>query len=179
MAKLKIGEFELIDHGIDGSQYFPGCGTTFTRFNHVATGCGDNPSEALDDLIEMVSQYATPNGKPRIVERDGQSYVNQDAWDSFDAEDLYERIIAEEGDNPNLVTNEDGTKGFPEKPSANEKFMEANDLDEPDREDFDSDEEYEEACERIESQREEMCDVMDNYYYMSLRWNEAKEENEE
>ena len=51
-----ITDFELVDHGIEHSQYFQGCGTAFTSFEHCATGIGDNPAEALDDLLEMVAQ---------------------------------------------------------------------------------------------------------------------------
>jgi hypothetical protein len=52
----RIAEFELIDHGIENSQYFQGCGTAFTSFEHCATGIGNNPAEALDDLLDMVAQ---------------------------------------------------------------------------------------------------------------------------
>ena len=49
-------DYELIDHGIDHAQYFQGCGTAFTEFDHVVTGCGSNFAEALDECLEMIAQ---------------------------------------------------------------------------------------------------------------------------
>ncbi|KKK96518.1 hypothetical protein LCGC14_2661980, partial [marine sediment metagenome] len=51
-----IGEFELIDHGIDHCQYFPGCGIAYTNFKNVVTGTGDNPAEAIDECLDQASQ---------------------------------------------------------------------------------------------------------------------------
>jgi len=50
-----IVEYELIDHGIDGSQYFQGCGTAFTDYEHCVTGCGSNAAEALGDALEQMA----------------------------------------------------------------------------------------------------------------------------
>ena len=69
----RIGEFELIDHGIEHSQYFQGCGVAFTRFANVATGIGDDPAEAIDDCLEQV------------------------ATDGWDTEGMEARIMAQEG----------------------------------------------------------------------------------
>ena len=55
MAK-RIVEFELVDHGIEHEQYFQGCGVSFTQFEDVATGIGDNPAEAIDDALECLAQ---------------------------------------------------------------------------------------------------------------------------
>ncbi len=49
-------KYELIDHGIDHAQYFQGCATAYTNFDHVVTGCGSNFSEALDDALEIIAQ---------------------------------------------------------------------------------------------------------------------------
>ena len=43
----KITEFEIVSHGIDGEQYFPGCGVACTSFDDVATGIGDTEQEAF------------------------------------------------------------------------------------------------------------------------------------
>lgn len=56
MDEHNVTEFEVIDHGEDSSQYFPGCGTALTSFDHVATGVGDTGAEALEDAFEMMSQ---------------------------------------------------------------------------------------------------------------------------
>jgi len=55
MAK-RITDYEIIDHGIHHSQYFPGCGVLFTRFSHVVTGVGDNAFEAALDAIEQIHE---------------------------------------------------------------------------------------------------------------------------
>ena len=50
-----IVEFEVIDHGIENSQYFQGCGLSHTDFEDIATGCGNNPAEAIDDALEQLA----------------------------------------------------------------------------------------------------------------------------
>lgn len=69
----RIGQFELIDHGIENSQYFQGCGTAYTKFTDVATGIGDNPAEAIEDALDQLAQA------------------------DWDVEDLAPRILAAEG----------------------------------------------------------------------------------
>ena len=54
--KHTIGDYELIDHGIDHCQYFQGCGTSLTKFDNVTTGCGDNFAEALDFALDSIAQ---------------------------------------------------------------------------------------------------------------------------
>jgi len=68
-----IGEFELIDHGIEHSQYFQGCGCSFTPYENVVTGIGNNPAEAIDDCLEQI------------------------ACDGWEVEGMEARIIKEEG----------------------------------------------------------------------------------
>ena len=69
----KIGEFELIDHGIEHPQYFQGCGTGFTGFENVVTGIGDNPAEAIDDCLEQIAQlgFETEGMEARIIGQEG------------------------------------------------------------------------------------------------------------
>ncbi len=45
--------YQIVDHGEDGSQYFPGCGVAFTDYDNVATGCGSSEREAAEDAIEQ------------------------------------------------------------------------------------------------------------------------------
>ena len=47
--------WEIIDHGIDHSQYFQGCGVSYTEFDHVATGCGETPLEAIDGALDAIA----------------------------------------------------------------------------------------------------------------------------
>lgn len=55
MQATKIKEFEVIDHGIDHAQYFQGCGIAYTKFDRVATGCGENATEAFEDALEQIA----------------------------------------------------------------------------------------------------------------------------
>ena len=48
-------DYEIINHGIDYPDYFPGCGTTFTGYTDVGTGIGNTPHEALDDALEQLA----------------------------------------------------------------------------------------------------------------------------
>ena len=123
---MKVTDFELIDHGIHGSQYFQGCGTSFTSYEHVSTGCGDNPHEAVEDAIEQIA-----------------------CSHSVDVEDLYDRLIEAEGNNPFLKQGEDGKMKFPETPSAYEHFKENTDL----------------------TDEDEMNEMCETYRYISIRYN--------
>ena len=69
----RIGEFELIDHGIEHSQYFQGCGVAFTWFANVVTGIGDNPAEAIDDCLEerAMNGFDVEGMEARILEQEG------------------------------------------------------------------------------------------------------------
>lgn len=51
-----IGEFELVDHGIEHEQSFQGCGVAFTDYEDIATGIGNDPAEAVDDALESLTQ---------------------------------------------------------------------------------------------------------------------------
>ncbi len=70
-----IGAFELIDHGIEYSQYFQGCGVAFTDFKNVVTGIGDNPAEAIDDCLEQIAwgdgDWDTEGMEARIIAQEG------------------------------------------------------------------------------------------------------------
>lgn len=50
--KKPIADFEIVDHGIEHEQYWQGCGVAFTKFDHVSTGAGWNPAEAIEDALE-------------------------------------------------------------------------------------------------------------------------------
>jgi len=46
---------EVEDHGVDGAQYFRGCGTSGTDYEDCATGTGNTPREALEDALEALA----------------------------------------------------------------------------------------------------------------------------
>lgn len=47
--------YQIINHGIENSDYFQGCGTYGTEYNQAYTGIGDSPREALADAIEQAA----------------------------------------------------------------------------------------------------------------------------
>jgi hypothetical protein len=49
-------KYEWVLHGIDGEQYFPGCGVSWTEFDHCVTGIGDTEREAGDDALDQAAQ---------------------------------------------------------------------------------------------------------------------------
>jgi hypothetical protein len=51
---MKITEYEIINHGWDHCQYFPGCGVCFTKFEHVVTGGGADAVDAYRDAVEQI-----------------------------------------------------------------------------------------------------------------------------
>jgi hypothetical protein len=53
---MKTPRFEIIDHGPEHSQYFQGCGTSYTPYSSVVTGIGDNAKEAYEDCIDQIYQ---------------------------------------------------------------------------------------------------------------------------
>jgi pyruvate/2-oxoacid:ferredoxin oxidoreductase beta subunit len=55
MSERKAYRWRVINHGVEHSQYFQGCGTAFTEFTDCVTGIGDNPKEAMEDALEQLA----------------------------------------------------------------------------------------------------------------------------
>jgi hypothetical protein len=53
---LKITDYELISHGFEASDYFGGCGTAFTSYDNVVTGCADTEEDAFKDALGQIHQ---------------------------------------------------------------------------------------------------------------------------
>jgi len=70
---VKIGDFEIVDHGIMYSDYFQGCGVAYTDFSQVVTGIGNSPAEAGQDCLEQIASMG------------------------YDADDLEAQIVADRG----------------------------------------------------------------------------------
>lgn len=51
----KVIDYQILDHGVEGSQYFQGCGTYGTDYTDVCTGIGDSAHEALEDALEQAA----------------------------------------------------------------------------------------------------------------------------
>jgi hypothetical protein len=75
----KIGEYELIDHGIQHSGDFwrpvsrQNCEVAFLKFANAVTGIGDNPAAAIVDCLEQIAQagFETEGMEARIMEQKG------------------------------------------------------------------------------------------------------------
>lgn len=63
----KPTDHQILDHGVNGSQYFQGCGTYGTEYTHVYTGIGDSAHEALEDALE---QAATSDWETEEIHND-------------------------------------------------------------------------------------------------------------
>lgn len=59
--------YEVISHGIDHSQYFQGCGVSYTPFDHVVTGCGPTMWDALDDALEGIAQSVESDTERKVL----------------------------------------------------------------------------------------------------------------
>lgn len=51
----KITSYQILRHGVEHSQYFQGCGTSFTSFDNADTGIGDTEKEAFEDALECIA----------------------------------------------------------------------------------------------------------------------------
>ena len=49
-----MNNYEILNHGVEHSDYFQGCGCAFTRYMSCVTGCGMNAKEAYEDAIEQI-----------------------------------------------------------------------------------------------------------------------------
>ena len=76
--EARVGEFEVIDHGVEHAQYFQGCGCSYTRFDNVTTGCGNSAAEAFDDALDSIAQGGVDVGAIEASE-DGKLFTSEKA----------------------------------------------------------------------------------------------------
>lgn len=69
-------EYEIVDHGIEHSQYFQGCGVSYTKYLECVTGIGDDFEEAIGDCLESLAQmdWDVEDLEKRILEEFGGEY---------------------------------------------------------------------------------------------------------
>jgi len=77
MTQTKVTDYELLDHGVNGSQYFQGCGIAFTPYNNVTTGCGEDFGEALEDALEQVAQQGFDAKSLKRQIRTDEGYIRK------------------------------------------------------------------------------------------------------
>lgn len=76
-------EFEVVDHGCDGEQYFPGCGTSFTRFDWCVTGIGGSAREAAMDALSYLDAATSMDDENAL----GSAVTSLSDAPSFDPDD--------------------------------------------------------------------------------------------
>lgn len=66
-----IQEYEIIDHGVEHTDYFQGCGVAFTRFEECFTGIGWTFREALQNAVDdaAVAGYSIPEALEDEIKR--------------------------------------------------------------------------------------------------------------
>lgn len=52
---MTIADYDLVDIGIEHSQYFQGFGTVGTQWDNASVGIGNDAREALDDCLESIA----------------------------------------------------------------------------------------------------------------------------
>lgn len=72
-------DYQLIDHGIDGSQYFQGCGVSGTDYANVQTGCGMTPAEAIEDALEGIASSGVNLNTDKLEEQ----ILSDNGWKHF------------------------------------------------------------------------------------------------
>lgn len=88
----KITAYEVVDHGIDHCQYFPGCSAVFTEYADCAVGAGCNPAEALSEALEMLANDYDANSNADLNEEMAE------AEREFGARDLIAEYCGEDYD---------------------------------------------------------------------------------
>jgi hypothetical protein len=85
--KKPIVDFEILDHGVEHSQYFQGCGTAFTSYTDVYTGIGFSAHGALEEALE---QAACSDWETESVENTLSKKIT--VPDPEDSEDCYHYV---------------------------------------------------------------------------------------
>lgn len=88
--KQSVTDFSIVDHGLEHSQYFQGCGVAFTPYAHVVTGIGNDFSEALDDCLETIASQFDLGGIDSVIRPDVDSYGKDTVPE--DSEEIYYHV---------------------------------------------------------------------------------------
>ena len=64
-----MANFEIINHGWDNSQYFQGCGTSYSDFDNVVTGAGYTAKDAYEDATEQIYMSFNNADKLKLPKR--------------------------------------------------------------------------------------------------------------
>ena len=88
---MKIAEkIEIINHGICNCSYFSGCGTTFTEYDTVATGAGDNAKAAYEDAVDILFQSEIePASLDKLLPKRPRGITRRESVPLRNSEDVY------------------------------------------------------------------------------------------
>lgn len=92
-----IARVEVIDHGVDHSQYFPGCGVVFTNFDACVTGIGDDFGEAIEDALEDIGSSVGDSEQVEAIERACREYLDLKDGASWPESDSVTKELARQG----------------------------------------------------------------------------------
>jgi hypothetical protein len=80
----KIERYEIVDHGVDHSDYFQGCGVAYTEFDKCYTGAGRSLKEALGDALEQIGEHYDLLGCPDLLGECNESSDNDRVTQSYE-----------------------------------------------------------------------------------------------
>jgi len=97
----KVGDYEIINHGVEGDQYFQGHGISHSKWDDCATGIGMSEREAYEDALEQLAQ----NGWEISPEMEADVQKASDKDIVGDREDSYVYISVDvKGEGPKEAT---------------------------------------------------------------------------
>jgi hypothetical protein len=94
---MKLTDYEIVRHGVELPDYFQGCGVSFTRFEHVATGIGDMEKEAFDDALEQIAMSdSLDDGELERLESENKQWDEREASHMVAAPQGFETQFSED-----------------------------------------------------------------------------------
>lgn len=85
-------KFEILNHGKSHSDYFQGCGTFGTPYQHCVTGIGDNAKEAYIDAENQVYDILGDDADDLRLPSFPKGIRQKDKVKKSDGEDVYWRV---------------------------------------------------------------------------------------
>lgn len=88
-------KFQIIDHGPDHSDYFQGCGVSFTEYTHCFTGTSSDPYSAFGDAMEGMCQALNlTQEQVSEIEREGNNIFGNRRVAEYDlqCEEIYHYV---------------------------------------------------------------------------------------
>lgn len=84
----KITDYEILDHGVDHSQYFQGCGVAYTEYDECVTGVGYSYKSALEDALDQLSDSCEFERIPSMIIKELENADDTDLVNELIKENL-------------------------------------------------------------------------------------------